>query len=217
VDRDIVLAAQGGDRDAFAMLARAHGGRLFAIAHRTLRDASLAEDAVQQALFVAWHQLPGLKDPDRFAAWINRVLVREAYAASRKRAKAAASTCVLPVECAAARDELLSVIDRDELERGFRRLAVDERALLVLRHYVGMEPIEIAAALGVAAGTVRSRLHHAHRAMRAALEAEERCAVSAAGRQSPAGHGVYRPFRASVEHRPRAGHWGDGPRSVTGA
>ena len=179
MDRDVVLAAQGGDRDAFAVLAREHGGRLYAVAQRTLRDAGLAEDAVQQALIVAWRELPGLRDPDRFASWINRVLVREAYAASNRRARAAASTCVLPVEGPAGRDELLAIVDRDELERGFRRLAVDERALLVLRHYVGMEPIEIAATLGVASGTVRSRLHHAHRAMRAALEADERSVAPA--------------------------------------
>jgi len=186
VDREVVLAAQGGDRDAFATLARSHGGRLYAIALRTLRDTGLAEDAVQQALIVAWRELPGLRDPDRFAAWINRVLVREAYAVSGKRARATPSTCVLPVDGPAGRDDLLAIVDRDELERGFRRLAVDERVLLVLRHYLGMEPIEIAETLGIPAGTVRSRLHHAHRAMRAALDAEERSAGLATGRQSAA-------------------------------
>ena len=104
MDRDVVLAAQGGDRDAFATLARSHGGRLYAIALRTLRDTGLAEDAVQQALIVAWRELPGLRDPDRFAAWINRVLVREAYAVSGKRARATPSTCVLPVDGPAAPD-----------------------------------------------------------------------------------------------------------------
>jgi RNA polymerase sigma-70 factor (ECF subfamily) len=71
----------------------------------------------------------------------------------------------------------LSVVDRDELERGFRRLPVQQRAILVLRHYAGLETVEIADALGIPDGTVRSRLHHAHRAMRAALEADARAIV----------------------------------------
>jgi RNA polymerase sigma-70 factor (ECF subfamily) len=66
------------------------------------------------------------------------------------------------------------VVTRDQLDQGFRRLTPDERAVLVLHHYVGYAPSEIAEVLGVPAGTIRSRLHHAHRAMRAALDAEAR-------------------------------------------
>ena len=72
----------------------------------------------------------------------------------------------------------LSVADRDLLERGFRRLPPDQRAILVLHHYLGFEPSEIAETLGIPAGTARSRLHHAHRAMRAALEADARTTVT---------------------------------------
>jgi RNA polymerase sigma-70 factor (ECF subfamily) len=68
----------------------------------------------------------------------------------------------------------LTVADRDQLERGFRRLPPDQRAILVLHHFAGYAPSEIADMLGIPAGTARSRLHNAHRAMRAALEAEER-------------------------------------------
>jgi RNA polymerase sigma-70 factor (ECF subfamily) len=74
----------------------------------------------------------------------------------------------------ASPDESLGVADRDQLERGFRRLTPDERAILVLHHYAGYSPAEIAEVLGRPPGTIRSRLHHAHRAMRAALEAEAR-------------------------------------------
>ena len=81
---------------------------------------------------------------------------------------------VLPLDLPAADGRLPVVADRDQLERGFRRLDPQQRAILVLRHYAGYEPAEIAEILGIPAGTARSRLHHAHRAMRAALEADAR-------------------------------------------
>jgi RNA polymerase sigma-70 factor (ECF subfamily) len=179
VDRDLVQAAQRGDREAFAILARTHGDRLYAIAQRILRDAGLAEDALQQTLVNAWRELPNLRDPDRFVAWATRLLVHECYAESRRRSRHAASIRVLPVDGLAASDGIAGLVDRDQLERGFRRLPEDQRAVLVLHHYIGLEPTEIAATLGIPAGTVRSRLHYAHRAMRAALEADDR--ANAAG------------------------------------
>ena len=81
---------------------------------------------------------------------------------------------VLPADLPAGTDDFLSVADRDQLERGFRRLDPQQRALLVLRHFAGFEPSEIAEILGIPAGTARSRMHNAHRAMRAALEADAR-------------------------------------------
>jgi RNA polymerase sigma-70 factor (ECF subfamily) len=70
-----------------------------------------------------------------------------------------------------------AVAERDQLERAFRRLSVDHRAVVVLRYFVDMTPDEIAAALGIPGGTARSRLHHAMRGMRAALEADSRPAI----------------------------------------
>jgi RNA polymerase sigma-70 factor (ECF subfamily) len=81
---------------------------------------------------------------------------------------------------ARTRDEL-TVDDRDQLERGFRRLAPDQRAILAMHHYLGLSTAEIAATLGIPHGTARSRLHYAHRAMRAALEAVERGPIAAEG------------------------------------
>jgi RNA polymerase sigma-70 factor (ECF subfamily) len=181
MDRDLVQAAQRGDREAFAILARTHGDRLYAIAQRILRDSGLAEDALQQTLVSAWRELPNLRDPDRFAAWATRLLVHEAYAESRRRSRLSASIRVLPTDGPAGSDDIAGLADRDQLERGFRRLPPDQRAVLVLHHYLGLEPTEIAETLGVPAGTVRSRLHYAHRAMRAALEADERSAAAAGG------------------------------------
>jgi RNA polymerase sigma-70 factor (ECF subfamily) len=182
LDRDLVEQAQGGDREAFAILARTHGDRLMAIAHRILRDVGRAEDAVQQALVIAWRELPRLRDPDRFDAWIERLLVNASYAEARRWRRWNANIRVLPADGPAGPDEALSLEDRDRLERGFRRLPPDQRAILVLTHYLGLAPTEIAERLGIPVGTARSRLHYAHRAMRAAIEADERPVAVAGGR-----------------------------------
>jgi RNA polymerase sigma-70 factor (ECF subfamily) len=182
LDRDLVDQAQRGDREAFAILAQTHGDRLVGIAHRILRDLSRAEDAVQQTLVIAWRELPRLRDPDRFEAWINRTLVNACYAEARQARAWGAHMRILTVEPAAP-DAFGNLADRDLLERGFRRLPPEQRALLVLRHYLGLEPAEIAETLGIPEGTARSRLHYAHRAMRAALEADERSAAVAGGQR----------------------------------
>ncbi len=181
MDRDLVEQAQHGDREAFAILARTHGDRLMAIAQRILRDVGRAEDAVQQTLVIAWRELPNLRDPDRFDAWLQRLLVNASYAEARRWKAWTANVRILPIGAQAGPDEGLSVDDRDRLERGFRRLPPDQRAILVFRHYLGLTPTEIADRLGIPVGTARSRLHYAHRAMRAAIEADERPAEAAGG------------------------------------
>ena len=184
VDRDLVEQAQRGDREAFAILARTRGDQLFGIARRIIRDVSLAEDAVQQALVIAWRELPRLRDPERFDAWLQRTLVNACYAEARRKRAWMSSVQVLPVDGPAGPDELGSLADRDEVERGFRRLPPEQRAILVLHHYLGLDSHEIGEVLDIPAGTARSRLHYAHRAMRAALEADARLAAAAGGRLS---------------------------------
>jgi RNA polymerase sigma-70 factor (ECF subfamily) len=174
VDRDLVEAAMRGDQAAFVDLVRSRGDRLFAIAHRILRDVDRAEDALQDALVIAWRRLPGLRDPDRFDAWVHRVLTNVCVEQATRERRRMANLRVLPLDGPGSPDASLAVADRDQLERGFRRLTPDERAILVLHHYAGYSPREIAEVLGRPPGTIRSRLHHAHRAMRAALEAEAR-------------------------------------------
>jgi RNA polymerase sigma-70 factor (ECF subfamily) len=174
VDRDLVEAAQRGDQAAFVDLVKLRGDRFFAIAHRILRDVDRAEDALQDALVIAWRDLPELRDPDRFDAWVARLLTHVCIDQARRERRRVANLRVLTVEPSSQSDGLLSVADRDQLDRAFRRLQPEERAMLVLRYYLGYEPTEIAEALGRSAGTVRSRLHHANRAMRAAIEADAR-------------------------------------------
>jgi RNA polymerase sigma-70 factor, ECF subfamily len=178
VDRDLVQAAQGGDRAAYVDLISARTDRLFSVAQRILRDIDRAEDALQDALVIAWRDLRSLRDPDRFDAWLQRLVIHVCISQATRERRRAAQLRVLPVDGPAAPDELLSVADRDLLDRGFRRLPPKQRALLVMHHYLGYEPTEIAENLGIPAGTARSRLHHAHRAMRAALEADARSSLS---------------------------------------
>ena len=76
MDRALVEAARNRDREAYADLIRVRGDRLYALAQRILRDVDRAEDALQEALVIAWRDLPGLRDPDRFDAWLHRLVVR---------------------------------------------------------------------------------------------------------------------------------------------
>jgi RNA polymerase sigma-70 factor (ECF subfamily) len=173
VDAELIGRAQGGDEEAFASLAVAAGDRLHAVAHRILRDIDLAEDATQQALLAIWRDLPQLRDPARFDAWSYRLLVRACYAEARRVRQWTPNLHIVPTD-ASAEEGLSSVVDRDQLERGFRRLSIDHRAVVVLHHYLDLPLDAVADVLGVPAGTVRSRLHHAMRGLRAALEADAR-------------------------------------------
>jgi RNA polymerase sigma-70 factor (ECF subfamily) len=176
MDPELVTRVQHGDEEAFASLAVAVGGRLHAVAHRILRDTDLAEDATQQALLSIWRDIHQLRDPARFDAWSYRLLVRACYAEGRRTRKWSPNLRLLPADVSAPGD-LDLVVDRDQLERGFRRLSIDHRAVVVLHHYLDLPLEEVAEALGVPPGTVRSRLHHAMRGLRAALDADARPAA----------------------------------------
>lgn len=169
----LVERARKGDEEAFDALARATGDRCMAIAIRILRDADLAEDAVQSALVVAWRELPTLRDPGRFEPWLQRILTNECYAEARRRTRFAANIRVLPVE-ESEPGGILTIHDRDQLERAFRRLTLEQRAVLVFHHYVDLPLAEVAERLGIPLGTAKSRLHHATAALRASIDADAR-------------------------------------------
>jgi RNA polymerase sigma-70 factor (ECF subfamily) len=169
-----VELARAGDEEAFGALARASSDRLLAIAYRILRDLGRAEDAVQVTLVAAWRELPSLRDSDRFDAWVRRLLVHACYAEARRGRRWGNEIRVLPLDGPAVPDTSLSVIDRDQLERGFRRLPPEQRAVFVFHHYLGLTLGEVADELGIPLGTVKSRLSYATTALRAALEADAR-------------------------------------------
>lgn len=168
-----------GEDAAFDALIRLASDRLYAIAYRIVRDQYLAEDALQQTLVTIWNELPRLRDPDRFDAWTHRLIVRAAVAESRRVRRGGTRVQLLPddADASPAPDQYRAVADRDQLERGFRRLTPEQRAVLVLQHYAGLSLAEIADVLGIPPGTAASRIHYATRALRAALEADTRVAA----------------------------------------
>jgi RNA polymerase sigma-70 factor, ECF subfamily len=174
VQHDLVIRARQGDPDAFGILAAEAIDRLHGVAVRILRDSDRADDATQQALVAAWDHLPSLRDPDRFDAWTYKLVVRAAYReARRERVHRAAVRLVRTCDAVtnATSDRLA---DRDELEQAFGRLSPEHRAILTLRYYADLPCHEIAEILGIPVGTVGSRLHHATRRLREALQVERR-------------------------------------------
>jgi len=183
MDRELVEQAQRGDKDAYDALARAVAPRLYRAAHRIVRDLDSAQDATQQALVAMWRELPRLREPDRFDAWTYQLVVR--YCLMELRSRRRRLTVVRNLHDVGSSalnepsrpDESRSIADRDELERAFRLLTEEQRAIVVLRHYVGLSVDESAEVLGLPRGTAASRLHYATRALRAALEANDRQAA----------------------------------------
>lgn len=171
---DLVIRASRGDQRAFGELAKASIDRLYAVAQRIVRDHGVAEDVVQQALLAAWQDLPTLREPERFEGWLYRLLVRIAQRELGRRKRWQQNAAELADDQPAAADGRLSLAERDELERAFRQLSAEQRAVLILHHYAGYQLAEIAAILALPAGTVRSRLHYGHQALRASLEADRR-------------------------------------------
>jgi RNA polymerase sigma-70 factor (ECF subfamily) len=174
MDTDLVVRAQRGDKEAYALLATAMASRFLGVARRILRDLDLAEDATQQALVTAWRDLPQLRDPARFEAWSYRLLVRACYAEGRNQRRWTPNLRLLPASEPIAADGFDSIVTRDQLESGFRRLSLDHRTVVVLRHYLDLPVERVAELLGIPIGTVNSRLHYAMRSLRAALDADTR-------------------------------------------
>ena len=178
--RDLVVRARRGDHDAFSTLASLAIGRMHATARLILRDLERADDAVQDALLAAWLDIRGVRDPDRFDAWLMRLLVRACYrVADRERRRSVVEINLVETDAPSVTDSALNLAVRDQLERGFRRMPAQQRAVLVLHHYLGLSDAEAADALGIPVGTFKSRLNRASSAMRAALEADERQVLQA--------------------------------------
>ena len=173
---ELVERARRGDREAFSVLAAGAVDRLYAIARMVLRDTELAEDATQEALVRAWRDLPTLRDVERFDAWLYRLIVRASADIGRHRRRWRAEVTMLPKEPSEP-DGVSALADRDQLERGLRRLTVAQQTILVLHFYVGLSPSETADALEIPVGTAKSRLHYAIEALRAAITADERTSV----------------------------------------
>jgi RNA polymerase sigma-70 factor (ECF subfamily) len=169
----LVRRARQGDRDAYDLLLTDVVDHLYRIARLILRDFDRAEDAVQEALVKCWRDLPSLRDPDRFDAWLNRILVRAINDEARRRRGFVVNLVRVTAEPSEP-DSSSTLADRDEIARVFERLSVEHRTIVVLHHYLGMTTDEAARSIGIPAGTAKSRLHYATEALRAALEADAR-------------------------------------------
>jgi RNA polymerase sigma-70 factor, ECF subfamily len=177
MDQELVALAQQGDQRAFESLTLAHHTRLFRVAHAILRDRHLAEDATQQAFLDIWRYIRRLRDPAKFNGWSYRLLVHACYAEANRSKHGAGTVEALVDDIAAPVDEYRAVADRDQLERAFGRLSLDHRAVIVLRHLLGMNPDEIAIVLDISREAVYSRLRRGVPALRAALEADTRTPI----------------------------------------
>ena len=172
MDCQLIERARQGDREAFALIVDGSFDRCYEVARRILGESHMAQDATQAAMVAIWRELPKLRDAGRFDAWSYRITVNACYA-EVKRAKRAIPV-IAADERAVSGDDYGTVIDRDRLERAFSRLKLEQRSVLVLRYYLD-QPVEaVADTLGIPPGTAKSRIHHALRAMRAAIDADER-------------------------------------------
>lgn len=175
MQRDLVVRAQTGDVDAYSTLTAGRTDRLFTVARLIIGDGDRAADAVQDALLKAWLDLRGLRDPERFDAWLHRVLVRICYAAAKRdRMRAVVEIKLTTVGEPSTADSQAATAIHDQLDRAFARLSTDHRTVIVLVHYLGLSLAEAAETVGVPLGTIQSRLSRATQTMRAALEADDR-------------------------------------------
>jgi RNA polymerase sigma-70 factor (ECF subfamily) len=174
MDRTLVVQAMGGDHDAFARLVTGSIGRLNAIARLILRDYGLAEDAVQDAYVDAWRGIRGLRDPDRFEAWLTRLLVRSCQDTRRRTRRRVVELPLATGDDRDVADHQTAIAVADQVERGLRGLTVDQRTVLVLTYYLDLPLAEAAAILGIPTGTMKSRLHRAIGALRATVDADDR-------------------------------------------
>ena len=175
METELVERARQGDRDAFDLLAVHAVRRLYRIAQAILHDSWLAEDATQEALERAWRDLPRLRDVRTFDAWMYRVLTRACADERRRLSHWVACSEKWTSESSEA-DSASDVADRDQVERGLRRLTDEQKTILVLSFYFGKSSDDLAEILGIPAGTAKSRLHYAVDALRAAIAADDRSA-----------------------------------------
>lgn len=170
VTAELVGRAVRGDRGAFDRLVEpqlevALGGARLITGHEA--DAA---DAVQDALLRSWQALASLRDPESFAPWFRKIVIRSAIRFVRRRAQ----VVELNLEEPGPSDSIEREFDRRQLARAFARLDSKDRVLLTLHHYWQLPVADSAQLLGVPEGTVRSRVHHALKRLRACYDAEAR-------------------------------------------
>jgi len=181
--RGLVERARDGDHDAFAALVDLTIARLDTAARLILRDPELARDAVQETFINAWRRLRGLRDPDRFDAWLHRLLVNASLDLARRRKRRVIEVEIQPIHAPAVSDVSGDLADRAVLDEALAGLDPSHRAVIVLHYYLGMPVPDVAQALGIPLGTAKSRLHYAIASMRSSVSAERTATTTVAGGQ----------------------------------
>jgi RNA polymerase sigma-70 factor (ECF subfamily) len=171
--RDLVERAKRGDHDAFAQLAGAAIARLDAAARLILRDPELARDAVQEGFIRAWRNLPALREPERFDAWLRQLVVHSCIDITRHRRRRAIEVELTPIDSPAIADFASAIVDRELLDVALRHLDPDWRAVVVLHYFLGMPLPDVARSMGIPLGTAKSRLHRSLGAMRTSIATDE--------------------------------------------
>jgi RNA polymerase sigma-70 factor (ECF subfamily) len=175
VQIELVERARSGDHDAFSVLVRASVPRLLGAATLILRDQDRAQDAVQEALMLAWRHIRALRDPEAWDAWLYRLTVRACYRLAKtvKRRSVVELHVVPDREPATEQDFATTLADRDLIGRELGRLPVDQRTVMVLHFHLDQPLTDVADILNIPVGTAKSRLHRGLETLRTAM-AEER-------------------------------------------
>ena len=176
-DRELVIRAQNGDADAFERLLGIHGPTVGAVARMIMGGAAASEDPLQDAFIRAWRFLPKLKDPDRFGHWLRRLVVNSCLDERRSVWRSGHLAVALGRAAEPQRSPEPDIVRSNWIHRALQMLTPEHRTVLVLRYGNGLSGEEIAETLGIPAGTVRSRIHNAITAMRAALADPERVGI----------------------------------------
>jgi RNA polymerase sigma factor (sigma-70 family) len=170
---ELVERARSGDHEAFAALAKESFARLYGAAKLILRDQDRAQDAVQEALVLAWKHVQAIRDPEAWDAWLYRLTVRACYRLARSaKRRDVLELHVEPDREPAGHDFTGPLVERDRLGRELGRLPVDQRAVMVLHFYLDLPHTEAASVLDIPVGTAKSRLHRGLETLRLALTDE---------------------------------------------
>lgn len=165
-------AAEANRRVAFAGLVDRDLDRAYRIAGVILGNGPDAEDATHDAVVQAWRSFGGLRDPERFEAWFQRILVNVCRDRLRKRRRMPVTELALASPAGVA-GGFAAVDDRLALDRAFVRLSPEQAVTVVLRFHADLTLEDVAARTGVPVGTVKSRLHAALATMERALTGPE--------------------------------------------
>lgn len=166
----LVLRCQAGDGPAFAELFESYGPRLRYYLRKLVGDALEADDLLQDVWFDVFRALPKLADPAAFPAWLYRVARDRAFRRLRRRRPPCGPVADHEPEDRADRDGEFTADDVAWVHAALDRLPPEHREVLVLRFLEGMPYGDIARVVGCALGTVKSRIHHAKRGLRRAIE-----------------------------------------------